>query len=369
MKQLQEILSLNKHKDIVYLCIGSESHVWDSLGPFVGTLLNSKGFKNVYGVIGQSVNSSTIEHYRNKIYSEFKKPFVIAVDAAITNDKEKHKTIKIVDSGIKPGSALSKNIEEIGDISILGVIHKDSFDVNKNIAAPFLLANKIVDLIEDNVKNQEVSALKRCKYCKGTELLAEVTETRKIPAKIVDGEIVETYWDQSEVTTSKTKICFCCTCNKEITDKDIIEKETCVICGKEVNKVIDGKCESCHNILKEVASPEELLAKIMHGEIKVTNKKGGSSRAKSNKTNNKTEPSEVKEVKEVKEEEVKEVEKEITESMNNVNTAASAINNESVEVDETPHKEVVDEVIPDTDISDEINELVGIIGDCNFDFE
>lgn len=128
-EKLFEMLSskMRSKSKIVVLCIGTDKLIFDSYGPFVGYLL-----KNVYkldreekidvlGDLKEPVHALNLAEKLKEVDRE--NSLIIAVDAAVTEDKEKHKTIAADEGPILPGSAAGKRLPRVGDINIKGLIY------------------------------------------------------------------------------------------------------------------------------------------------------------------------------------------------------------------------------------------------------
>lgn len=165
----------------------------------------------------------------------------------------------------------------------------------------------------------------KCKCCKGTEFGLTVVETKVSGFRAVGGQVVE-QMGEPEIST-ETKISFCFGCNKSITEEDTYENETCPVCGKEVEELVDGRCIDCDTQVKALAnmSKEELIMMMLQGnmpkinttnttkEVKETKKE---TKKKETKKSVKKEASkETKEVKEIKEEAKEEPKKEVSDKV------------------------------------------------------
>ena len=131
---------------LIFLCIGTDRITGDSFGPLVGYKLKNLFYGNenikVIGDLANIVNLYNINAIINKIYSEHEKPFLIAIDAAVSN---KTKIGRIVVSNSKMNIAGNKKIC-VGDISIKGVVSKDLGNLRYNLP---LLQNVPLNLIMD----------------------------------------------------------------------------------------------------------------------------------------------------------------------------------------------------------------------------
>ncbi len=127
---------INSNRVIVFLCIGTDRSSGDSLGPLIGYKLSS--IKNnkfyIYGSLENPIHSLNIEKIIEKIYTSFKDPFIIAIDASLGDAKNVGK-IFIEKKPLYPGAALNKSLKPVGHISIIGVVNilsKSEFIILQN---------------------------------------------------------------------------------------------------------------------------------------------------------------------------------------------------------------------------------------------
>lgn len=118
------ILNLLKDNDnVVIICVGTDRSTGDSLGPLVGTLIKEKVKVPVFGTLDKTVNAKNIAETIDYVNKEYNNPFIIAIDACLGSTIERVGCIDIDNSTLKPGLALNKNLPEVGDISILGIVN------------------------------------------------------------------------------------------------------------------------------------------------------------------------------------------------------------------------------------------------------
>lgn len=114
-----------ENRTIIFLCIGTDRCTGDSLGPLVGYHLKScipKGNFYIYGTLESPVHSKNLEIVIDKIYSNFKNPYIVAIDASLGSVKNIGKVF-ISKKPLQPGLALNKNLPSVGDVSITGVVN------------------------------------------------------------------------------------------------------------------------------------------------------------------------------------------------------------------------------------------------------
>ncbi|WP_313558829.1 spore protease YyaC [Ruminiclostridium cellobioparum] len=114
----------NEYDRIVVVCIGTDRSTGDSLGPLVGKFLRKrrkiKKICKVWGSLDYPVHAKNLYWYLDRIQEE--KPLVIAIDACL-GKMENIGKIFIHEGSIKPGSGVEKELPEIGDISICGIVN------------------------------------------------------------------------------------------------------------------------------------------------------------------------------------------------------------------------------------------------------
>lgn len=120
--KLKDIFKENR--PIIFLCIGTDRATGDSLGPLVGYKLKNIERKNIYiyGSLEYPVHSVNLVDILNKINSSFNNPFIIGVDASLGSVQHIGK-IFIEDLPLHPGLALDKDLPEVGEMNIKGVVN------------------------------------------------------------------------------------------------------------------------------------------------------------------------------------------------------------------------------------------------------
>ncbi|WP_297635659.1 spore protease YyaC [uncultured Clostridium sp.] len=138
-----------KNRQIIILCIGTDRCTGDALGPFIGDKLNSMYLNNffIYGTLEYPVHAKNLTSTIDKIYSIFKNPYIIAIDASLGKISDVGK-ISLKDSPLSPGLALKKDLPPIGNISITGVVNMSgNFEFlvlqNTRLYTVILLSNTI----------------------------------------------------------------------------------------------------------------------------------------------------------------------------------------------------------------------------------
>lgn len=144
---LLEIKEISKEKEIILVCIGTDKHVWDSLGPMVGSMLENYNIK-IYGNLNDPVTAINVENLKHILDEIHKEAIIIAIDIAVTSRLDLNKKIYIRRGGIKPGIGVGiRDLSLIGDYSILYYVYKENMN-NKRIRNPYNGALEIVKIIK-----------------------------------------------------------------------------------------------------------------------------------------------------------------------------------------------------------------------------
>jgi len=129
-KILKEVLYINKEKrKIIILCIGTDKATGDSLGPLVGYKLSKLPKRHnvkIYGTLKNPVHAINLFDTVNEIYSNYKNPLIIAVDASL-GKSEQIGYINVGKGSIRPGAGVKKDLGEVGDIFITGIVNLNGF--------------------------------------------------------------------------------------------------------------------------------------------------------------------------------------------------------------------------------------------------
>lgn len=113
---------LDKKTPPVFMCIGSDKVVGDSLGVLVGEMLrHNPSLKNrVFGHLDTPITRLNLKESIRHIKSIYPNAPVIVIDAVL-GDVEEVGNIKTYPKGIIAGGEFGKG-EKVGDFSILGVV-------------------------------------------------------------------------------------------------------------------------------------------------------------------------------------------------------------------------------------------------------
>lgn len=121
------LMEINKDRENVIVCIGTDKATGDCLGPLTGSILESLNMKNIYGTLKRPVHALNLEQTVSNIYKSYVDPFVIAIDASLG----KYKNIGAINmwrGSLSPGSGVDKRLIAVGDISITGIVNSLSLN-------------------------------------------------------------------------------------------------------------------------------------------------------------------------------------------------------------------------------------------------
>ncbi|MGL5647989.1 MAG: spore protease YyaC [Clostridium sp.] len=115
---------IHHNRDIIILCIGTDRCTGDSLGPLVGDNLLLENVNNFYilGTLENPIHAKNLTYSLRKINLHFKNPYIIAIDAALSNLSNVGK-INLKESPLSPGLALNKDLPSVGDLSVTGIVN------------------------------------------------------------------------------------------------------------------------------------------------------------------------------------------------------------------------------------------------------
>ncbi len=164
----QQILCSTK-KEVVFICIGSDRSIADSVGPLVGTMLKEKGIPcPVYGTLEEPVHALNLNQTLKEISRTFDHVLLIAIDACI-GEKDQVGSLFFKQGPLFPGKAIGKSFPPVGDFHFIAVVNDqkalqgESFLTDTRLFTVYQLAREISDLIVDTVlaadrRNEDESA-------------------------------------------------------------------------------------------------------------------------------------------------------------------------------------------------------------------
>lgn len=167
-KDLSHYLKIKckKNQPLVLVCIGTDRATGDCLGPLVGHLLHSSLKCSVFGTLKEPVHAKNLYSIFQKIYSSYKNPFIIAIDACL-GYAEHVGYITLSPFPLLPGQGVCKDLPPIGHLSITGIVNIFS-DTSSNEST---LQNtrlhtviKLADFIANGIKSANISSIYQVSY-------------------------------------------------------------------------------------------------------------------------------------------------------------------------------------------------------------
>ncbi|MDP4161503.1 MAG: spore protease YyaC [Bacillota bacterium] len=115
-------------RPIVIVCIGTDRSTGDSLGPLVGTLLEEKKVPSfyVYGTLDDPIHAVNLADKLKEINEKHYHPFIIGIDACLGRFKSVG-FIQLEDGPVKPGAGVNKELPEVGELHITGIVNVSGF--------------------------------------------------------------------------------------------------------------------------------------------------------------------------------------------------------------------------------------------------
>jgi putative sporulation protein YyaC len=127
-EQLLSYIPRVTSRPIVFVCIGTDRSTGDSLGPLVGTLLEEKTLDSffVYGTLEDPIHAVNLAEKLAEINAKHNDPYIIGIDACLGRIKNVG-LIQLGHGPVKPGAGVNKELPEVGDIHITGIVNVSGF--------------------------------------------------------------------------------------------------------------------------------------------------------------------------------------------------------------------------------------------------
>lgn len=122
--KIVDFLKGSVDENTIIVCIGTNrTEIVDCLGPLVGSILKEDREFNipVYGSIIDPIHGMNLTKRITDISNNHPNKMIIAVDAALSYE-DTIGMIRIKKGPLKPGIGVDNNFEEVGDISIRGIV-------------------------------------------------------------------------------------------------------------------------------------------------------------------------------------------------------------------------------------------------------
>ncbi|WP_124728579.1 spore protease YyaC [Staphylospora marina] len=114
--------------ELICVCIGTDRSTGDSLGPLVGSFLSRhpRPRFRVYGTLDEPVHALNLSSTLETIRERHPDALVIAVDACLGQSRSVG-WIQVGPGPVKPGAGVNKQLPEVGDIHITGIVNVSGF--------------------------------------------------------------------------------------------------------------------------------------------------------------------------------------------------------------------------------------------------
>ena len=117
---IKKLKEHNIDKNAIIVCIGTPKVILDAVGPKVGQMLKNNEDILVYGTVDEPANAITIDRIRVELGEKYPDRKVLAIDACLDCDpSNKLGKFTFRNYGVCPGAGVGKNIEEVGDVSLV----------------------------------------------------------------------------------------------------------------------------------------------------------------------------------------------------------------------------------------------------------
>jgi putative sporulation protein YyaC len=118
---------LSSHLDnvasLTYLCIGTDRATGDCLGPLVGTRLKLLlPSAHIFGTLDEPAHAANLQQILVSISQACAHPFIVAIDASLGR-ADRIGFINVNQGCLKPGTALNKELPEVGEFHISAVVN------------------------------------------------------------------------------------------------------------------------------------------------------------------------------------------------------------------------------------------------------
>ena len=162
LNKIMKKVNDRRYSNLIFICIGTNKIVGDSLGPIIGEILKKNLEQKNISVLGDLKNNVNINNiYQNlkNIQTKYSKPYIISIDSALSQTIEPER-VYIIKKGLIPGSALKKKSIQIGNISIKGIVGKDEKSLIKNYYNLKMVDYKLVLRLSKNISKIILNSIK-----------------------------------------------------------------------------------------------------------------------------------------------------------------------------------------------------------------
>jgi len=142
-------LIIPAHREPVFVCVGTDRSTGDAYGPLVGTALSRAcPDVTVYGTLWVPVHALNLDGAREHLVANHPDAFVVAIDSCLGKYDDVG-AVQISRGPLRPGAGVGRDLEEIGDCNVLGVVNAAGFMENLVLQNTRLAV--VADLVEYTV--------------------------------------------------------------------------------------------------------------------------------------------------------------------------------------------------------------------------
>lgn len=122
-QMIGEIMREDGRTGVLVLCIGTDRSTGDSLGPLIGYKLKERRVRRIQimGTLERPVHAMNLEQAMSLVRLQYPKHVIVAVDASV-GSLEHVGCITLGKGALRPGLGVSKELQEVGDIFITGIV-------------------------------------------------------------------------------------------------------------------------------------------------------------------------------------------------------------------------------------------------------
>lgn len=126
--RLTEVFRQARTRPILLLCIGTDRSTGDALGPLIGTQLARQAlpYLHIWGTLDDPVHATNLEESLFRIKNSYVNPYIIAIDACLGR-LDSVGFITLSEGPLKPGAGVHKQLPEVGDAHLTGIVNVGGF--------------------------------------------------------------------------------------------------------------------------------------------------------------------------------------------------------------------------------------------------
>lgn len=124
LKEMIEEIRVDEGKEgVLILCIGTDRSTGDSLGPLIGYKLKEQRMHRIQiiGTLERPVHAMNLEQSIEMVRLRYPNHVIVAVDASV-GSQDHVGCVTLGKGALRPGLGVSKNLQEVGDIFITGIV-------------------------------------------------------------------------------------------------------------------------------------------------------------------------------------------------------------------------------------------------------